>query len=203
MKKTFLVLFLSLLLLPLASFDSQNLVGHPMPLIANKTLDGKVVNENYFKRHVTIVSFMYIGCMPCMNEISVLNRLNREFSPDPRFQIICVARQTKEQMMQFNSDDKTLFGKIRKALNTDSIEYAILPACSDEKSKMDSSGNHITMKSECNTITEKYGIDAFPTTFFLDKKGIIRKIDKGGPPDKNDTLFYAHLKEGIDVLLNE
>lgn len=197
MKKATLIL----LLLPFLSFNSDSLLNRPMPLLANKTLDGKIIDNNYFKGHITIVSFMFIGCMPCMNEIGLLNKLNKEYHTDSRLQILCIARQMKEQMLQFNSDSKTMFSQLRKALNVDTITYSIQPACSNEKSNMDSMGNNVSLKSECNTISDIYGVDHYPTIFFIDEEGIIRKIYAGGPPAKNDTAYYNKLKIEIDSLL--
>jgi len=197
MKKATLIL----LLLPFLSFNSDSLLNRPMPLLANKTLDGKIIDNNYFKGHITIVSFMFIGCMPCMNEIGLLNKLNKEYHTDSRLQILCIARQMKEQMLQFNSDGKTMFSQLRKALNVDPITYSIQPACSNEKSNMDSMGNNVSLKSECNTISDIYGVDRYPTIFFVDEEGIIRKIYTGGPPAKNDTAYYNKLKIEIDSLL--
>jgi len=197
MKKVTLIL----LLLPFLSFNSDSLLNRPMPLLANKTLDGKTIDNNYFKGHITIVSFMFIGCMPCMNEIGLLNKLNREYHTNSGLQILCIARQMKEQMLQFNSDSKTMFSQLRKALNVDTITYSIQPACSNEKSNMDSMGNNVSLKSECNTISDIYGVYRYPTIFFVDREGIIRKIYIGGPPAKNDTAYYNKLKIEIDSLL--
>jgi len=197
MKKATLIL----LLLPFLSFNSDSLLNRPMPLLANKTLDGKIIDNNYFKGHITIVSFMFIGCMPCMNEIGLLNKLNKEYHTDSRLQILCIARQMKEQMLQFNSDSKTMFSQLRKALKVDTITYSIQPACCNEKSNIDSTGNNVSLKSECNTISDIYGVDRYPTIFFIDEEGIIRKIYTGGPPAKNDTAYYNKLKIEIDSLL--
>lgn len=197
MKKAALII----LLLPILSFNSDSLINRPMPLLANSTLDGKIIDKNYFKGHVTIVSFMFIGCMPCMNEISLLNKLNKEYSTDSRLQILCIARQMKEQMRQFNSDSKTMFSQLRKALNVDTITYSILPACNNETSNMDSAGNNVRLKSECNTISDIYGVDRYPTIFFVDEESIIRKIYTGGPPTQNDTAYYNKLKTEVDSLL--
>lgn len=197
MKKATLIL----LLLPLLSFSSDSLLNRPMPLLVNKTLDGKTIDKSYFKGHITVVSFMFIGCMPCMNEIGLLNKLNKEYHTNSGLQILCIARQMKEQMLQFNSDSKTMFSQLRKALNVDTISYSIQPACNNETSNMDSAGNNVSLKSECNTISDIYGVDRYPTIFFVDGEGIIRKIYTGGPPAKNDTAYYNKLKIEIDSLL--
>jgi thiol-disulfide isomerase/thioredoxin len=206
-KKIFLKAFMFLAFVCLSSFDYSSMLNHAMPLLPNRTLDNKTIDENYYKGHVTIVSFMFIGCMPCMNEISVLNTLKEEYAGNNKFQILCVARQMGQQMKQFNEDTGSIMGKVRKALKVDPISYSIQPACNDAESKMVDNGNdadrHIELKSECNTIAEKYGVTAFPTIFYVDKNRTIRKIEVGGPQVKNDLAFHDKIKRTVDSLLSE
>ena len=195
-------------MMPLSSFQNESLVGHPMPLLANKTLDGKTIDANYYAGHVTVVSFMAIGCMPCMNEINTLNKITEEYAANGNMQVLCVARQMGNQMVQFNGEDKaSYFSMVRKALKADPIKYAIQPACDGESKmevKKDEDGNvNVGLKCECNTLSEKYGISGIPVTFFIDKKGLIRKIESGGPGKPNDPEFYNKLKTEIDLLLAE
>ena len=51
----------------------------PMPAINGETLDGKKIDSAYFHGHLTLISFFYIGCPPCMKEIPVLNKLKDHF----------------------------------------------------------------------------------------------------------------------------
>ena len=203
MKNPFLFLLLSILILVCSSFDKKDMLNHPMPVLSNKTLDGKVIDQNYFKGHITIVSFMFIGCAPCMNEISTLNKIKEEYRDDTCLQILCIARQMKEQMLHFNSDDQSLLSSIRRALGAGLINYTIQPACNDTTSKMgtDSNDSHMTLQSECSTIEDVYGVNLFPTIFYVDKQGIIRNIQSGGPGRSNDSLFYQDIKKEVDLLL--
>ncbi|MBX2906515.1 MAG: TlpA family protein disulfide reductase [Taibaiella sp.] len=201
------MLLLAALVPALFSAYAQNpLINKPIPLLPAKTLDGKTIDGQYYKGHLTVVSFMYIGCPPCMNEIGILNRLNEEYKAK-NVQFLCVARQMPEQMMQFNEDSSSLFGKLRKALGVPRMNYSIQPACASVESKMVKSGSdsdqHITLTSECNTITDLYGVSSFPTAFFVDGQGIIRKINRGGPPSQHDEAFYEEMKASIDSMLVE
>ncbi len=212
MKKNASVIWLLIFMLPLLSFDYGSLLNHPIPLLPNKTLDGKTIDENYFRGHVTIVSFMYIGCPGCMNEITPLNKLKQEYAGNDKVQILCVARNMKEQMVQFNSNDTAKpdtnnlqnigYGLIRKAMKADAIQYTIQPACNEGHGRT-VNGNEIRIASECNTIKDVYGIETFPTTFFVDKKGIVREMHVGGPAIKDDEEFYNYYKKQVDSLLAE
>jgi len=201
MPKVLFTPFCILCIILLTSFESKDLLNKPMPSLSAKTLDGIVINRDYFKGHCTLVSFMYIGCMPCMNEIGLLNRLKNEYANYPHFQILCIARQMKTQMIDFNTDNKSVFSNIRRALNVPPIQYAIQPACGSDSSKIQKQGEHVTLVSECNTISDVYGIDAFPTIFLVDSDCVIRVINKGGPSQPNDTLFYNRLKKEISSFL--
>lgn len=202
MKKiSFLLPYLGLLL---TSFEPDSLLNKSMPLLPAKTLDGVTVDEQYFKGKVTIVSFMYIGCPPCMNEISLLNKFIDDYAGKD-LQVLCVAVQTRNQMLEFNTSDTGTYGALRKAMKIEPIRYAIQPACPDGPNNIQLSINGgDTIKKigyQCPDITEKYGITAYPTVFLVDKKGIIRAIKKGGPGEKNDMWFYDMWKKEADTLL--
>lgn len=178
-----------------------------MPLLPNKTLDGKTIDEHYYKAHVTVVSFMYAGCVPCMNEISVLNQLYDEYKNNDKVQLLCVARQFRQQMVEFQEGGYPIMGKIRRGMHVDSMKYAIQPACLDAPSKMElvesDTGKHYTINSECDVIKDVYGVTSFPTTFFVDRKGVIREIHSGGPGKQNDLDFHDKVKAEIEKLLAE
>jgi peroxiredoxin len=166
-----------------------------MRLLHEKTLDGKTINSSYYKGHVTIVSFMYIGCPPCMHEIYTLNRINDEYR-NRGVQVLCVARQTRDQMEEFNCNRA-----LRKTYHADSIRYSIQPGC-ESKTEKDISGKMI-IKNECRLMKEKFDITGYPTNFFVDKKGIVRSIHMGGPVVTNDPDFYDSIKNEVDSLLAE
>jgi len=205
-KIKYVFLFAALLYKQISLFAQNPLLNKPIPLVPAKTLDGKTIDEQFYKGHITVVSFMFIGCQPCMNEIGMMNRLNDEYK-SRNVQFLCVARQMRDQMTEFNSDTSSLFGKLRKAMGVPPIGYPIQPACADGESKMikgeSDAGIRIEVRSECNTITDLYGVSSFPTAFFVDKQGIIRKIKKGGPPNQHDEHFYEEMKASIDSMLVE
>ena len=204
MKNLFALAILAVLIFPSLSFDKKGTMeNQPMPALASKSLDGKTIDQNYFRGHVTLVNFMFIGCMGCMNEISALNRLHDEYAGKPEMQVLCVARQMRGQMEEFNGENSSVFCKVRKALHVDPMPYTILPGCPDAASKMETVDSNVTLKRECNTLDEVYGLNTYPTTFFVDKKGIIRRISTGGPIRQNDSTFYNELKRQADLLLAE
>lgn len=210
--KTLLLLF-ALSVPAFLSFDERTFLNKPMPTLPGETLDGKTVDEHYYKGHLTLVTFMYIGCPPCMNEIGALNRLKTELAGDDRFQILCVARQTRTQMLNFSGINKSTASSIRRAQGADSIQYDVLPACGDVASKMDSTIKrtitgkdtntevNIRLNTECDIIQQVFGITAYPAAFWVDENGTIKKISQGGPSANHDNAFYTELKAEADSML--
>jgi len=206
MKKILLYLLLPALGMLSVSFTPDSLLNKPMPVLPQKTMDGATIDEQYFKGHVTLVTFMYIGCPPCMNEISLLNKIADEYA-GKGVQVLCVARQNRRQMAEFNKTDTGTYGSIRKSIGAEHIRYPIQPACpegpSNIKMRINGDDTISEIHSQCDAIENLYGITSFPTLFFVDKKGIIRKIEKGGPGEKNDMWFYDMWKKEAELLLAE
>lgn len=179
-----------------SAFDDSTLLKKPIPILDTKTLDGKTIDEAYFKGHYTLVSLMYIGCLPCMNEISALNQLQKEYA-SKNLQVLCIAMQMPSQMVSFNAGDNTQHGKLRKAMKVPPIEYTIQPGCPEGPTKMEfrvtDGDTSYLMKYECNTVTDVYKVKGYPTLLFVDKNGIVQDIKKGGPGEPNDTAFYNGL----------
>lgn len=200
MKQTLLTLFTFCVL---CSFDKAGPEGKAMPLLPGKTLKGHTMNAAYFKGHVTLVNFMYIGCPPCMNEIGAMNRLYHDYAGNNKFQMLCIARQTNAQMNSFNAAGASLYSRIRTALGAEPIAYDILAACEGNASHTDTTGENIRISKECNIIEEIYGVDSYPTAWFVDKNGIVRKVSHGGPASKDDKEFYTRMKKEIDAMLAE
>lgn len=106
MKKTILILItvsLSFATLghaqPSATFPENALLNKPIPEFTGTTLAGKKIDKAYFKRKVTLVNFMYIGCFACMKEINVLNQLHTDYKGKPGFEILGISGNTADQLL--------------------------------------------------------------------------------------------------------
>lgn len=51
------------------------IIGTQLPAFEAKTVDGKPIDEQYFKGKLSIVNFWFIGCTPCVAEIPGLDKL--------------------------------------------------------------------------------------------------------------------------------
>ena len=172
----------------------------PIPQFSGISLSGKTWNTDSLKGKVTLFSFWFIGCMPCMNEINTLNQLNREYKNDKNFIFLSVAPQVREDLKLFNDTSKNNFSDLRKVFHADPIEYEIIPTCIARKERKDPT--KFSLMVECANIVENFNVWGYPQIYISDKKGIIRFIHKGFVQDtsKSSQVFKMYKSE-IDSLL--
>lgn len=181
------------------SFPGANkLMNKPMPYFEGKTISGEKVDSAFFSNKVTLISFSYIGCPPCMREIKHLNKLHKE-NNNPSFQVLGIWSATEQQLKDFNSDNATVYSKARKNAKVDSLEYFLMPECDKEKEGKQPN----TLGPECYTVSKSYKVISFPSTFLIDKKGKVRYVFEGYVTEKDENAYTEELKNEILVLLKE
>jgi peroxiredoxin len=176
----------------------HDLTGKKMPNIKGKTIQGDIISPAFFKDKITLINFMYIGCPPCMKEIGILNHIHKHYK-NTSFQILCIAANTSQQVLDFNTNDTTEYSRLRKRNKIDSIEYPILPECLTQISILKS--GHLP--SECTVVSKAFNVSGYPTSFLVDEKGIIRKVYEGYPTKISDSTIEASLQKDINQLLKE
>jgi peroxiredoxin len=147
------------------------LINQKVPLFKAPTLDGVLVDSNYFKRKVTLINFMYIGCAPCMAEAPMLRKLYQDMK-SAKFQMLCIAPQTSEQMRQLASY---------------SIPYSIIAECPEE----DALGNPSGLG--CRELSRKFQVGGYPVILLVDSKGIIR-YRHGGFSNEHPPQLKAEIE---------
>lgn len=157
----------------------------PMPAINGETLDGKKIDSAYFRGHLTLISFFYIGCPPCMKEIPVLNKLNDHFK-NSTFQILAIAPHSPSVLKQFN---QTPTG------TRETIRYDILPECPED--------NQPGTAPRCHTFSRLFGVSAYPTAVLINNKGEILMTIEGFPMRENDAETLAEMIKMIEGYLNK
>lgn len=157
----------------------------PMPAINGETLDGKKIDSAYFHGQLTLISFFYIGCPPCMKEIPVLNKLKDHFK-DSRFQILAIAPHAPSVLNRFN---ETPTG------TRESIRYDILPECPED--------NQQGTAPRCHTFSRLFGVSAYPTAVLINKRGEILMTIEGFPMRENDAETLAEMIKMVEGYLNK
>src|SRR5688572_29206532 len=102
--------------------------GKPFPEFDLKSHSGKRWTNSELKGKVTLVSFWFIGCKSCMQEIPCLNMLKDSIT-DPRFQLISFARNTPKEIEMFvNKKYDTTVRAFKNYRSTRQMKYEIIPA---------------------------------------------------------------------------
>ena len=175
------------------SDDLHLLLNKKVPALVVVASNGQRIDTNYFKGKVTLISFMFIGCPPCMKEAPALNQLYNEVSSDT-LQMLCIAPHTATQMADYNSDATNRFSLIRKANGVDPIPYPVVAECTMPKEGRAPN----VIGPECNTLSSRFLVSGYPVTLLVDRKGIIRNVYQGFSLDPAyATRFKARLKMAV------
>ena len=213
MPKRFSVLIYFLITVPFAFsqpadssnffFTPDSLLNKPAPSFLGKSIKGNIFRLENFKGKVTLLNFWFIGCTPCMHEIPYLNSIYNQYSGQD-FQLISVANNVKEDLIAFNDSARNEWmSNVRKVMKTETINYEIIPACSKRK-KRKQVKNTRTVGLECDNITKDYFVHSYPTTYIIDKMGIVRYASSGfALEDGYAEKQAAEYKEIITRLLSE
>lgn len=178
-----------------------SLLDKHVPSFSGITLNNTKIDSTYFKGKVTLVNFWSMGCRPCMKEMPFLAELDSTF-PDQDFQILSIAPHSRERLAAFNSDKPSHYSRFRKAINTEIIKFDILPECEVTKKSPNDDNEHLTLTYDSEEISKLFEVEGYPTTFIIDRSGIIRYIHFGYPMDVSDSLYKKQLTTEIETLLN-
>lgn len=163
--------------------------AYKIPAFSGTTLDHKTVDSLYFKDKLTLISFFYIGCAPCMKEIPVLNRLKEYYAGKP-VQLLAIGSHPPSQLAIFNPADTTGNTEIITRYRTEKIRYDILPECKEE------------LTSRCFTLSRLFGVNAYPTSFIVNGKGEILMTTEGFPMRENVEETFREMVKMVDGFLH-
>jgi cytochrome oxidase Cu insertion factor (SCO1/SenC/PrrC family) len=186
----FRLLVICLLLFPRFSLAQdpnafvRQMAGKPFPAFALKSHQGRQWTEQNLRGKVTLVSFWFIGCKGCMQEIPGLNMI-QDSVRDPQFQLISFARNTPKEIETFvNKRYDTTARAFKNYRSARQMNYEIIPSCLPDPRP---SGNNV-----CELLHRKLHVNTYPVTMLVDKKGVIRHVLIGFPdpvvPTKDGIL---------------
>jgi thiol-disulfide isomerase/thioredoxin len=121
-----------------------------------------------------LVNFWATWCKPCVSELPALQQLFKRYENNPDFRLLAISCDEEE--------DKAVRDFLADFSRSRAVSPLTFPIYHDR-----------TQRS-----ARAFGIDGFPTTFLIDRKGIVRKWFVG-PRDYNDKRFFAM----VDELLRE
>lgn len=153
-------------------------VGQPFPAFGGITISEAHWDNAIFKDKVTLVSLWRIGCTWCMLEIPYYDALLDSVN-DPRFQIISLAPQTRDELAAYYSTGQdSPVAKARDAMHWMIPRYDVLPMCATKRIKK--AGE---LGIQCSALEELFGADGYPVTLVVGPDGVIRHRHEGLPVD--------------------
>lgn len=76
------------------------IVGATLPSFEAKTVDGKLINEQYFKGKLSIINFWFIACAPCVAEIPGLDKLADTYGKE-KINYLAISRDAEKWTKPF------------------------------------------------------------------------------------------------------
>jgi peroxiredoxin len=134
----------------LSSISYSQKLNQEIPEISLKNAKGEVVNISSLKGKVVLLDFWAVWCPPCRASIKPLSKLYKKYK-DQGFEIFSVSVDSKVDTWK----DFIVKKKINWIQVNDPGDWSA-------------------------PIIEKWGIDALPTTFLIDKKGVLRNYNLEG-----------------------
>ena len=152
--------------------DTRSLIGRDFPDFSLKTIDGETINFADLKGQVVVVNFWGSWCGPCIPELSMLEKIHREYIDVP-VKVIAIHDMFKLGIF------KDYLSTMQKVAEQANISF---PMLYDTK--------------ETN-IAGRIDIRHTPTTFIIDKKGKIQYEEMG----YDETRFLPQIKTIIERLI--
>jgi thiol-disulfide isomerase/thioredoxin len=141
--------------------------------------------DNY-KNKVTIVQIFGSWCPNCYDEMTLYSQLNRQIA-DSRLQVIPVAFERNDSLPR-------AFNAINKFMRHTKAPFDVY------------FGGKANKKNASEVFSQLSPICSFPTSIFIDKKGVVRKIHTGfyGPgTGEHYELYNSELHRFLKSLLAE
>jgi thiol-disulfide isomerase/thioredoxin len=136
----------------------------PITLVG-RTTAGARFNSSTYKGKVILVDFWATWCGPCREALPGVKKLYETYH-DKGLEIIGVdCDSSDEKVNAFTKENKMPWVQLREQSQTDQEQW--------------------------HPLAKKYGVDAIPTMFIIDKKGILRYLDGEGDTEARVKALLA------------
>lgn len=169
----------------------QALMNKRMPNFSAKDIMGQTYNSKKFKNKVVFINFWFLDCPPCIQELKQLSDLYHTVYTNPEVIFLSITFDKLKDIQSFISTSDTLErgGKTRAHFK--------------RFFKFDNAIQYPIISSPDKKIEKQYRLDGWPTSFIIDKKGIIRLINVGLKLDEPENYLFEKYSKKINDLLAE
>lgn len=87
------------------------ILGAQLPEFTDTTMEGTVIDKEYFQEKVSVINFWFIGCKPCEAEMPGFNKLVEKYSSSP-VRFLAIGRNSPGDIDEFLADHPFHFDHI-------------------------------------------------------------------------------------------
>lgn len=140
------------------------IMNGPAPDFSVQTLDGQTVRLADYRGRVVFLNFWATWCPPCVEELPALERFAQAQAQLDGGAVVLASNNTEspEQISAFLNENNITLDGVRVLLDTD------------------------------NRVYQQYGIVRLPTTWVIDREGVLRAVKFG---EFDDATLQAYLTE--------
>jgi thioredoxin-related protein len=146
------------------------------PKFSNTTLSNKAIDNAYFLNKKTVVVLFHLGCPPASTLVEDLETLSKTLDSN-HYQVLFILQNTKEQVVQYNTDVKNDWSDLRKALKMHLIKYEMIAECEIGKSNLQGEDGYAM--EECRKITKKLKTESSPSMVIVNENGKYDNLFRG------------------------
>lgn len=95
------------------SYPIYKYINKELSYFSLQTIDGKTFNNRSLKGKPTLINFWFTGCVPCIEEMPILNQLKEKYKDD--FNFVAITFEKKEKVEKFLSQKDFEFTHIVNA----------------------------------------------------------------------------------------
>lgn len=160
-----------------------------LPSFSAEGIKGEKYSLENLKGKVVFINFWFLGCPPCLQELDQLYKVYDSVKENPDVAFLSITFDDKEEIQSFMSttDTSNVGGKIRNHFK--------------KQFKFDSAIPYPIISMPSKKITEIFKIRPYPTSFIIDKKGIIRLVYIGLKLDEPEDYLIKKYTTKINELL--
>jgi thiol-disulfide isomerase/thioredoxin len=148
------------------------------PILRESSLDGTDFNVGDTGK-IQVLSFWFVGCLPCHFEIPHLNRIFEDYKDDPEVELLSLCRDDAERINKYYTLNGTIDSIAFQGAKNEKIQYPVIARARLE--------------------ALEYRVFNFPTTFVIDSQGVVQFVSRGFAIHPNDKdYFYKMLKKAIE-----
>lgn len=143
------------------------------PEFSNIDFNGNKVSNINFAGKTTIVVMGHLGCPAFMQLLSDF----QTNAIDTSFQLIVFLENTHFQLIEFNSEQESLWAITRKHFKLNPLEGIFIPECINDKT-VNKNGQYI-IQSQCRKLSRRLRTKTSPTSYLVKPDGLIHAKFEG------------------------